>query len=204
MSEVENFRAAAVEFLEAHAKRRADADGSGWGVGSDAIGLLDTYSSREEEATALAQARAWRRLVFDHGFGWLGGPVEFGGAGRDASLDEEYRLLEQAFEVPDPQPFATGTHLIAPAILAHGTDDVRRRYLRGIFRGDLVTCQLLSEPEAGSDLAALRTRAVQDGSDWVISGQKVWTSQAHLADVGQLLARTDFDVPKHKGLTMFL
>jgi alkylation response protein AidB-like acyl-CoA dehydrogenase len=152
----------------------------------------------------LQRGREWRRLVFDSGFGWLGGPPALGGAGRPPQLDEEYRLLEREFDVPDQQPFATGTHLVAPAILANGTEDVQQRFLPGLFRGDLVACQLLSEPEAGSDLAGLRTSATRDGDDWIVSGQKVWTSQAHLADVGQLLARTDMDAPKHRGLTMFL
>ncbi|MGE0509833.1 MAG: acyl-CoA dehydrogenase family protein [Acidimicrobiia bacterium] len=202
--ELASFRAEALRFLETHARRRRDATGSGWGVGSDAIGLLDGHDDRAEEAAALERSRAWRRLVFDSGFGWLGGPVELGGGGRSTVLDEEYRLLERSFDVPDQQPFATGTRLVAPAVLAHGSADLQRRYLPGIFRGDLLVCQLLSEPEAGSDLAALRTRAVRDGDEWVVTGQKVWSSQAHLSQVGQLLARTDPDVPKHAGLTMFL
>ncbi len=173
-------------------------------MGPDAIGLLDGHDDRGEEAAALERSRAWRRLVFDSGYGWLAGPIELGGGGRSAALDEEYRVLERSFDVPDQQPFATGTRLVAPAVLAHGSTDLQRRYLPGIFRGDLLVCQLLSEPEAGSDLAALRTRAVRDGDEWVVSGQKVWSSQAHLSQVGQLLARTDPDVRKHEGLTMFL
>ena len=201
--EITSFRAEALRFLRATAMPRLDAATTGWGVGSDAVGLLDGHD-RTEEAADLERSRAWRRTVFDSGFGWLGGPVELGGAGRNPTLDEEFRLLERTFDVPDQQPFATGTRLVAPAVLAHGSPDLQRRYLPGIFRGDLLVCQLLSEPEAGSDLAALRTRAVRDGDDWVMTGQKVWSSQAHLSEVGQLLARTDPDVPKHAGLTMFL
>ncbi len=202
--EVARFRAEALEFLERNSSRRRHATSSGWGAGSDTIGLLDTHSDRDEEKATLERSRAWRRLVFDHGFGWLSGPVDLGGAGRSAHLDEEYRVLEREFDVPDQQPFATGTHLVAPAVQAYGSADLQRRYLPGIFRGDLVTCQLLSEPEAGSDLAGLRTTAVRDGDVWVVSGQKVWSSQAHLAEVGQLLARTDAAVPKHEGITMFI
>jgi len=202
--DVDEFRASALAFLTAHASRRMCPTGDAWGVGDDAIGLLDGYRDRIAEAAALERGRAWRRLVFDNGFGWLGGPPTLGGGGRSAQLDEEYRLLEREFDVPDQQPFATGTHLVAPAVLANGSDDVQRRFLPGLFRGDLVACQLLSEPEAGSDLAGLRTRATRDGDDWIVSGQKVWTSQAHLADIGQLLARTGAEAPKHRGLTMFL
>ena len=199
------FRREVLAFLEGHAERRPGVGDAVWGSGSDEIGLLDTYPDRETEASALARARAWRRLVFDRGFGWLGGPTHLGGAGRDPALDEEYRLLERDFAVPDQQPFATGTRLVAPAILAHGSPELQERVVPGLFRGDLLACQLLSEPEAGSDLAALRTRAVRDGDDWVVTGQKVWTSQAHLADLGQLLARTDPDpASRHRGLTMFL
>lgn len=199
------FRAAAVAFLEAHAARQPRHDASGWGRGSDAIGLLEPRPDRDAERELLERGRAWRRTVFDHGFGWLGGPSQLGGGGRDPALDEEYRQAEADFDVPDQQPFATGTRLVAPAVLSHGSDELQRRYLPGIFRGDLVLCQLLSEPEAGSDLASLRTTAVRDGSSWVVTGQKVWTSQAHLADVGQLLARTETTARQpHAALTMFL
>jgi acyl-CoA dehydrogenase len=94
--------------------------------------------------------------------------------------------------------------MVAPAILVHGDEDVKQRYLRRIMRGELLCTQLLSEPEGGSDLAGLRTRAVRDGDEWVVNGQKVWNSYAHMADLGQLMARTDPNVPKHQGITMFL
>ena len=173
-------------------------------VGSDAAGLLDTYPDRATEAVALEQARRWRRMVSGNGFAWIGGPKHLGGGGGDPTRDEEYRLLEREFDVADQQPFATGTHLVAPAIPAQGSEDLQQRYLPGIFRGDLIVCQLFSEPGAGSDLASLRTSAVRDRDSWIVSGQKVWTSQAHLAEVGQLLARADPDAPKHRGITMFL
>ena len=121
--ELASFRADALRFLETHARRRADATPLDGASGPDAVGLLDGHDDRAEEAAALERSRAWRRLVFDSGFGWLGGPVELGGGGRSAALDEEYRLLERAFDVPDQQPFATGTRLVAPAVLAHGSAD---------------------------------------------------------------------------------
>jgi acyl-CoA dehydrogenase len=194
MTTMDAFRTEALAFLDAHAKQRRRDDQPVWGLGSDAIGLLEVQPDRQAEAAALDEGREWRRLAYDHGFG----------IGSDPTLDEEYRLLEREFDVPDQQPFATGMHLVAPAIRSHGSSELQRRVLPGIFRGDLVCCQLLSEPEAGSDLAGLRTRAERDGDDWVVTGQKVWTSQAHLADVGQLVARTDLGASRHRGLTMFL
>ncbi len=190
------FRERAAAFLHAHAERRRSGDVvSGWGSGADDIGLLDPVPDAEAEARAVEAGRAWRRLAYDHGFG----------TGHDLQHDEEYRRLERDFEVPDQQPFATGTHLVAPAIRSHGSDDLQARFVPGIHRGDLICCQLLSEPEAGSDLAAIRTTARRDGDEWVVNGQKVWTSQAHFSDVGQLVARTDPDpTSRHRGLTMFL
>ena len=94
--------------------------------------------------------------------------------------------------------------MVAPTILAHGTDVAKDAYLKAMYRGDIVGCQLFSEPGAGSDLASLQTRAERDGEEWVITGQKVWTSGAQYSDIGEIIARTDPDLPKHKGLTGFV
>jgi alkylation response protein AidB-like acyl-CoA dehydrogenase len=93
---------------------------------------------------------------------------------------------------------------VAPTILAHATDEVKERYLKKMWRGDIVACQLFSEPGAGSDLASLQTRAVRDGDEWVVTGQKVWTSGAHLSEIGEIICRTNPEAPKHKGLTGFV
>jgi len=129
-------------------------------------------------------------------------PVEYGGAGLSP---EEARVVEAELaplNLGRLNPL--GLNLAAPALFAHGTDEQRRRFLPPIVANEEVWCQLFSEPGAGSDLASLSTRAVRDGDEWVVAGQKVWSTWAHLADFGVLLARTDPGVPKRRGLTYFL
>ncbi|WP_116996752.1 acyl-CoA dehydrogenase family protein [Desertimonas flava] len=150
------------------------------------------------------RSRAYRRALFDGGLGWLSGPTDAGGAGRHPLFEWALSEVEHRFDVPDQGLFEVGRSMVSPAVVAHGSPWLRERYLRGIHRGDIICCQLLSEPEAGSDLASLRTTAVRDGDGWVVNGQKVWSSNAHLAQLGQLLVRTDPDAPKHRGLSMFL
>jgi acyl-CoA dehydrogenase len=101
-------------------------------------------------------------------------------------------------------PFGIGLGMVAPTILAHATDTVKERYLRALYRGEIVACQLFSEPVAGSDLAGLQSRAERDGDEWVVNGQKVWTSGAQYSDIGEIICRTDPNLPKHKGLTGFV
>jgi acyl-CoA dehydrogenase len=154
----------------------------------------------------LALARSWQRHLHDHGWAGLAWPPEFGGRGWtpvEAAIfqQEETRVVDWKRL---KRPFNVALNLAAPALMAFGSPEQRDRHLAPILRGDQFWCQLFSEPSAGSDLAALRTRAVRDGSSFVISGQKVWTSYAHFAHYGLLLARTDPDVPKHRGLSYFV
>src|SRR6266545_4391711 len=146
------------------------------------------------------------RERFDAGLAWISFPVGLGGIGAPRALQPVVAREFAAAGAPDNQPLRIGIGLgmAAPTILEHGTDEQRRRYLRPLWTGEEVWCQLFSEPGAGSDLAAVATRAVRDGDDWVVTGQKVWTSMAHEARFGILLARTDPDVPKHAGLTYFI
>ncbi|MGH8867803.1 MAG: acyl-CoA dehydrogenase family protein [Actinomycetes bacterium] len=146
------------------------------------------------------------RARYDAGLAWVHYPEGRGGLGAPRALQAAVDEAFAAAGAPDNAPRVNGIGLgmAAPTILRHGTREQRDRYLRPLWTGEEVWCQLFSEPGAGSDLAALATRAVRDGDDWVLDGQKVWTSLAHVARWALLLARTDPDVPKHQGLTYFV
>jgi alkylation response protein AidB-like acyl-CoA dehydrogenase len=155
---------------------------------------------------AAAEPREFLGARFDAGLAWVHYPVGSGGRGASRALQPVVDATFAAAGAPQPDLGRTGIGLgmAAPTILAHGTDQQRRRFLRPLWTGEEVWCQLFSEPGAGSDLAGLATRAVPDRGDWVVTGQKVWTSIAHQARWGLLLARTDPDLPKHPGLTYFI
>jgi len=199
---VQEFERAAAQFLEANAKPKVEVE-QAWGEGSDQVSLLPERT-HEEELEELAAAQAWARKRFDAGFGWITGPTEYGGRGLTRDHQRAYDAIEAGYEIPPMTVFGIGLGMVAPTILAHATEEVKRRYLRALWRGDIVGCQLFSEPGAGSDLAGLQTRAVRDGDEWLVTGQKVWTSGAHLSDIGEIICRTDPDLPKHKGLTGFV
>ncbi|GAB2861979.1 acyl-CoA dehydrogenase family protein [Actinocorallia aurea] len=146
--------------------------------------------------------RAWYPALAASGLVVPQWPVEYGGLGWDRRLAQSAERLLAPYHLPRLNPL--GLNLTAAALFAHGTHEQRLRFLPPIVAGTEVWCQLFSEPGAGSDLASLATRAERDGDGWRITGQKVWTTWAHLADYGVLLARTDPDVPKRKGITYFL
>ena len=145
------------------------------------------------------------RARFDAGLAWVHFPAGLGGLGIERSaqgvVDAEF--VKAGAPDNDPRRIGIGLGMAAPTILAFAGEEQKKRWLRPLWTGEEVWCQLFSEPGAGSDLAALATRAVPDGDQWIVNGQKVWTSQAHKASWAILVTRTDPDVPKHRGLTYF-
>ncbi|MFJ9174538.1 acyl-CoA dehydrogenase family protein [Streptomyces sp. NPDC102360] len=143
---------------------------------------------------------------FDAGLAWVHYPEGLGGLDAPRALQAVVEAELTAADAPDNHPRRNGIGLgmAAPTILRYGTDEQKRRFLKPLWVGEEIWCQLFSEPGAGSDLAALGTRAVRDGDTWVVNGQKVWTSGAHNARFAILVTRTDPDVPKHKGMTYFV
>lgn len=150
------------------------------------------------------RGREWQKKKAAGGYAAISWPRSQGG--RDGTAIQEVIFAEEEarYHMPLGPFIGIGTNLAVPTIRTHGTPEQIQQFASPTLHGDILWCQLFSEPAAGSDLAGLRTRAVLDGDDWVVDGQKVWTSWAHTADWGILLARTDPDVPKHKGLTFFL
>ena len=147
-------------------------------------------------------ARRMRRKLADRGWLTLGWPKEYGGRG--ASPITQLVFNEEMAYHRSPGKDAFGIGMLGPALMMHGTEEQKRKYLPAIAEGRINWCQGFSEPGSGSDLASLQTRAVEDGDDYVISGQKIWTSGAHHADRFFMLARTDPDAPKHRGITFFM
>ncbi len=181
--------------------------------------VLDAAAAGTDEATVLdlckqllgelppqdTDAVTFLGRQFDLGLAWVHFPVGQGGLGLSPKLQ---RTINGALH-PAGAPVAAYRNVIghgmgAPTIVTHGSDEQKQRYLRPLFTGEEVWCQLFSEPGAGSDVAGLATKAVRDGDEWIVNGQKVWTTLAHLAKWGMLVARTDSEAPKHKGMTYFV
>ncbi|WP_328766231.1 acyl-CoA dehydrogenase family protein [Streptomyces sp. NBC_00286] len=174
---------------------------------TEATGDLAVFHNlpEDEERLLLERCRVYQRARFDAGYQALTLPGDKGGAGLTAAHVAAFAQEESAFEVPTSTELISVTvRLVGMSVSLFGTAEQRDEYARAFLRTDLLACQLFSEPGAGSDLAAVRTRARREGEDWVIDGQKVWTSGAQFADYGLLLARTDPDVVKQAGITAFL
>ena len=181
----------------------ADAAGSS-GAGSEELRdqVRDFLAAHDPAGTERLE---FLRARFDAGLAWVHYPAGLGGQGLSRDLqpvvDEEFAAAGAPGNRPERNTIGLG--MAAPTILAYGRPEQQQSWLRPLWTGEQIWCQLFSEPGAGSDLAGLATRAVPDGDGWVVSGQKVWTSSAHLASRALLVARTDPDVPKHQGLTYF-
>ncbi|MDX1649081.1 MAG: acyl-CoA dehydrogenase family protein [Myxococcota bacterium] len=181
------FRAEVAAFLDAHRPER----------------LGDYWSADASQEEVFAQHRTWQRVLAEHGWAAITWPEAWGGRGK-GPIEQIIWNQELSRRGLGESLFVVGIGMAGPTIIAHGREDQKERFLAPMLRADEIWCQLFSEPGAGSDLAGLATRAVRDGDDWVVTGQKTWCSGGHYADFGILLARTDPTVPKHQGITYFL
>jgi alkylation response protein AidB-like acyl-CoA dehydrogenase len=201
------YRAQCRDWLAARLEPRPDEtarDDRPWGAGSDDVSVFHDLSF-EDEGDLLRKAMDWQQVKCDAGYGAISWPAEYGGAGLPAAYEDVFNEEEAAFDSPPQhETFSVTVRLIAPTINLFGTDGQRLRFVRRFVRAEELCCQLFSEPGAGSDLASLGTHAVRDGDEWVVNGQKVWSSGARFSAWGELIARTDPAVPKHAGLTAFI
>jgi alkylation response protein AidB-like acyl-CoA dehydrogenase len=183
------FRAKVRAFLSANAERRTP-------------GTAEGYRTSQSSPGALSRAKAWQAKKYQAGFAGITWPKEWGGRGGTPIEQVIYQQEEAHYAVPRGF-FEIGLGMCIPTLCSWGTPEQRQRYAPPALEGKEIWCQLFSEPAAGSDLAGLRTRAERQGDEWVINGQKIWTSGAHYSDFGILVARSDPAAPKHKGLTFF-
>jgi alkylation response protein AidB-like acyl-CoA dehydrogenase len=182
------FRAEVRAWLQDHAKPKS-------GVGD--------WSRQSDHPDYPKRCKEWQHTLYEGGWGAITWPEAYGGRGLSGWHQSIFNQEAAAYDV-STGAFAVGIGMCGPTLIAHGTEEQKQRYLPAMIRGEEVWCQLFSEPEAGSDLAGLKTRAIRDGDEFVVNGQKVWNSGAHYSDWGILLTRTDPDAPKHKGITYFL
>jgi alkylation response protein AidB-like acyl-CoA dehydrogenase len=180
------YRAQVRAWLEANAPR--DAKGASLG---------------DEDESQMDACKAWQATKAAAGYAQIRWPKEWGGGGGTTMQSVIFSQEEARMGVQLGGPFAIGLGMCIPTVMATADDETKKRFVGPAVRGEEIWCQLFSEPAGGSDVAAIRTRAVKDGEDWVINGQKIWTSGAHYAQYGIVLVRTDPDAVKHKGLTMF-
>jgi alkylation response protein AidB-like acyl-CoA dehydrogenase len=162
---------------------------------------IEKLLANHDPATMTAQE--FRGARYDAGLAWVQFPEGFGGLGLKPSLNRHVEQRLRAAGAPPADPTQFFMHLAGPTIVTHGTDEQKARFLRPMYTGEEKWCQLFSEPGAGSDFAGLACKAVKDGEEWIVNGQKVWNTLAHLADWGMLVTRTNPDLPKHKGMTYF-
>lgn len=203
---VEEFATRANKWLESALPRTAQTndDATNWAAGDEDVSVF-RLMSHEDEIVFLDGLRTWQRRKLDAGFAGITVPAAHGGQGLTADHEAAFRELEAQYEIPGAHELLAVTlKLVIPTLLVHGTATQIEQFVPPLLRADDYACQLFSEPGAGSDLASLATRAARQGDEWVINGQKVWSSGAQFAGWGLLIARTDPSVAKHKGLTAFM
>jgi acyl-CoA dehydrogenase len=184
------FRAEARAWLDANAKPKIKREAS------------DPLDERSDPA-AMKRAREWQKTKADQGYARITWPKGMGGIGGTPMQSIIFGQEESKYDVPTGAAFAIGLGMCIPTVMAYCGDETKARYVKPAVEGQEIWCQLFSEPAGGSDVAALRTKAEKDGDIWTINGSKIWTTGAQFSDYGLLLTRTDSNVPKHKGLTMF-
>ena len=181
------FRAEVRAWLTANAERREP-------------GMV--FKSKYGSDDLVDQAKVWQAKKHEAGFSGITMPKKFGGRGGSAMEQVIYNQEEAEFVAPRGV-YEIGLGMCIPTMLTYATKAQKSRYAPPALKGEEIWCQLFSEPSAGSDVAGLRTRSTRDGDDWVINGQKIWTSGAHFCDYGIIVTRSDPNAPKHKGLTFF-
>jgi alkylation response protein AidB-like acyl-CoA dehydrogenase len=186
------FRAEAKAWISANAPKQYEED-----LEKSSLGRTQLKG-----ANILEVAKAWQKKKADAGWACLHWPKEYGGRGATPIERVIWQQEEGAFGKLSGM-FIIGHGMCGPTMMAYASEAQKRHYLPPLAAGENIWCQLFSEPAGGSDVAGLRTRAEKKGDDWIINGQKIWTSGAHYSDYGILITRTDPNVPKHKGLTMF-
>ena len=198
----------AVDFEDSPAEAKFRAEVRAWfdehaelkNTASQSLSVLQGFDDTPE---GIARGKQWQRKLADAGWGVLTWPTEYGGRGAGPLESIVYNEELARYDVP-VQLFTIGLGMIGPTLIAHGNDEQKQRYLPPMATGEEIWCQLWSEPDAGSDLAGLKSRAERDGDDFVLNGQKVWTSGAHYCDLGLGVFRTDLDAPKHHGISAFI
>ena len=186
------FRATARKWIDANAPKKYEAE-----LSKSSLGRI-----RLQKEEIVDVGKAWQKKKAEGGWACLHWPKEYGGRGA-TPIEKVIWQQEEGVYGKLTQPFQIGEGMCGPTVMAFGSEEHKRHYLPKLASGEHIWCQLFSEPAGGSDVAGLRTRAEKKGDNWIINGQKIWTSGAHYSDYGLLITRTDPNVPKHKGLTMF-
>ena len=197
MIEVDEYRQKAREWLAANAaKRRAAAE-------DDGSGEMSIFADVDSATDEVARAKDFQARLYDAGLAGITWPQEYGGQGLTNAHQQAFNDEAAGFELPTGI-YTIGIGMCGPTILELGTEEQKKRHIPPLLRGTEIWAQLFSEPGAGSDVASLQSKAVRDGEEWVLNGQKVWTSGAHYSDWGAVIARTNPDQPKHRGISMFI